>query len=58
MNNRKKLPGESSKQYYLVMKEHGCDLDQELIMHYVIEGIEDSNQQRDVVWCKTWKENQ
>lgn len=39
--NRKKTSNETSKQYYIAMKELGVGLEPELIMQYVIEGIDD-----------------
>lgn len=41
LSNRKKNSNESSKQYYIHMRKLGMRLEPELIVQYVIEGIED-----------------
>lgn len=41
LKNRKKKSGESSKQYYIHMKELGIGVEPELIVQYVIDGIDD-----------------
>lgn len=41
LSNRKKNSNESSKQYYIHMKKLGMGLEPELIVQYVIEGIDD-----------------
>lgn len=41
LKNRKKKSSESSKQYYIHMKEIGIGVEPELIVQYVIDGIED-----------------
>lgn len=41
LKHRKKSVNETSKQYYIAMKELGVGVDPELIVQYVIEGIND-----------------